>query len=97
MVRAAGVVSEKMGYAGNWDFGLAITGLRNTYSYQVARTFVADPLPYSADNHVQTTSTTFAELTSDRDAIVECLFGRLNRTLTDGAYKDCLMAPLRAA
>ena len=86
VVRAARLVSEKGGYVGNWDLGLAITGIRHTYSYAVASTILADPLPYAADSYVQTTSATFAELMADPDAIVERLFGRLNRGLADGRY-----------
>jgi hypothetical protein len=42
----------------------------------------SSPLPYPDDNYLATTSATFAELTADPGAIVERLFGRLNRTLT---------------
>jgi hypothetical protein len=81
VVDTARAVADKTGYVGNWDFGLALTGTRHTYSFTLASNFFADPLPYAGDNYVQTTSATFAELVSAPEAVVDRLFGRLNRTL----------------
>jgi hypothetical protein len=83
-VLIAAVVAETTSYLGAWDFGIAITNLRDRQSPAVLETGF-EATPFSDDGYRQATRATWKQLTTDPDAIVEKLTGRLNRALGGAA------------
>jgi hypothetical protein len=84
VVLIATVVAETTSYLGAWDFGIAITNLRGRQSLSVVQTGW-EATPFSDDGYRQTTRATWKQLTTDPDAIVAELTGRLNRALGGAA------------
>lgn len=79
-------IAVKTGFVGNWRFAVGLTGVEGARSGVIAtRGFRGEGTPYEADEYVEWTEATFAELENDPDRVVERLVGRLNRALTDGS------------
>ena len=82
----AAVVAETADYLGQWDLGIAVTGLRGLVSSRLVRrgdTWAATP--FSDDDYRQTVRVTYERLIREPDLIVEGLTGRLNRALGGSA------------
>jgi hypothetical protein len=88
--RVAGAVcavSQATGYAGIWDCGLAVVGLKGCVSYFRLNNWwvdCAELAPYPNDEYVRVASLTSPEISQQADLLVERLVGPLNRTLSDG-------------
>jgi hypothetical protein len=86
LVLIATAVAETTDYLGQWDFGIAITGLRGLVSWRLVQrgdTWAA--APFSENDYRQTVRVTFERLVNEPDSIVEDLTGRLNRALGGSA------------
>lgn len=81
IVRAAATVADASGYVGNWEFGLGITNARGLRSWAIRQRHSS--LQYGADQYVESTVATPAEVADERDAVVARLLARWNRALTD--------------
>jgi hypothetical protein len=81
LVLAAVAVADATAYFGQWDLGVAGTGLRDVVSLRLIQTTDEDPTPFSEDEYRETTRVTYERLTKDPDGIVEELTGQLNRAL----------------
>lgn len=81
-------VGRAMGYVGQWDIGLAVTGIRGCRSYAASQNlFAGGGTPFSENEYRQLSTATTAELERDIDAAVRRLTGRLCRALTRGGYE----------
>jgi hypothetical protein len=99
LVLAAAAVAEATAYFGQWDLGVAVTGLRDLISLRLIQTGGEDPTPFSEDEYRETTRVTYERLTKDPDGIVEELTGQLNRALGGSSpvpqyQSDHLASPL---
>jgi hypothetical protein len=86
LVLAATTVAEATDYLGQWDFGIAVTGLRGLVSLRLVQPghgYLA--APFSEDDYRQTVRATHERLVKDPDSVVESLTGRLNRALGGSA------------
>jgi hypothetical protein len=82
IVLAANVVSVECGYLGSWDFGVALTRLRGSISFDRNRRLEDAPV-YSEDEFKETTRGTHEEVFQASDAVVLRLVGRLRRAFGD--------------
>jgi hypothetical protein len=86
LVLIAAVVAETADYLGQWDLGIAVTGLRGLVSSRlVRRGDMWAATPFSEDDYRQTVRVTYERLVKEPDSIVEDLTGRLNRALGGSA------------
>jgi hypothetical protein len=86
LVLIAAVVAETADYLGQWDLGIAVTGLRGLVSWrrvQAGEIWGAEP--FSENDYRQTVRVTYERLVKEPDSIVEDLTGRLNRALGGSA------------
>jgi hypothetical protein len=82
LVLVTAVVADTANYLGSWDLGVAVTKLRGLQSLTMVRAgHSLAAAPYSENDYRQTVRVTYERLTSDPDAVVEDLIGRLNRAL----------------
>jgi hypothetical protein len=79
MVSLAACVSAEAGFLGSWDFGVGITGLRDSRVYSLARGIPSAGPPYTADAYIATTRATVTEIEAGTGPVVERLLGRLMR------------------
>jgi hypothetical protein len=85
LVLAAATVAEATVYFGQWDFGVAVTGLRDLVSLRLIQHSDDEPMPFSEEHYRETLRVTYERLVKDSDSIVEELTGRLNRALGGSA------------
>jgi len=86
LLLVAAAVAEAGDYLGQWDFGIAITGLRALVSSRLVQrgdTWAA--APFSEDDYRRTVRVTYERLINEPDSIVDDLTGRLNRALGGSA------------
>jgi hypothetical protein len=82
LVELAGRLSREARYLGNWQFGIAVTGLRGLRSFEMAIYHDAEfAEPYSADTYRESAIATAIEASDDPDAIAHRLVDRLNRSV----------------
>jgi hypothetical protein len=84
MVSLAGLVSHAAGFMGSWDFGVGLTGLRDSraYSRTELAQFAGLPGPaYTQDTYTNTTRASVTEIEAGTGAVVERLLGRLMRAV----------------
>jgi hypothetical protein len=81
LVLAAATIAETAVYFGQWDFGVAVTGLRDLISWRLMQRIGWERPPFSEENHRETVRVTYERLVKDPDSIVEELTGQLNRAL----------------
>jgi hypothetical protein len=88
VVEIARAIAQKADFRGDWDFALALTGIRGARSSQV----IENPLsgvvatPFPEDGYRETTRARAAEITTDPLAVVERLNGPLFDVLTRGRF-----------
>ncbi len=84
------------GYLGTWTLGAGATGVLGARSFRIVddpRSF-EDGTPYGEDTYVQSTTSSYEELTTKPGAIADRLIGRLLRTVgTRRTYIQALQAP----
>jgi hypothetical protein len=85
LVLTAASVAEATMYLGQWDFGVAVTGLRDHISWQLMQRIGWERTPYSDEDYRETARVTYERLIKDPDSIVEELTGQLNRALGGSA------------
>jgi hypothetical protein len=86
LILIAAAVAETTDYLGQWDLGIAITGLRGLVSWRlVQRGDTLTAAPFSEDGYRETARVTYERLANEPDSIVEDLTGRLNRALGGSA------------
>jgi hypothetical protein len=86
MIMVAEVVATTTAWFGTWDFGVAVTGLREGISWhlvQHGQEWLA--APFSEDEYRETVRATHERVVKDPDGIVADLTGRLNRALGGAA------------
>ena len=82
LVELAGRLSREALYLGNWQFGIAVTGLRGLRSLEMAIYNDAEfAEPYSADTYRESAVATAFEARDDPDAITHRLVDRLDRSV----------------
>jgi len=85
----AGIVSQDASYAGDWEFGVSVTGLAGTTSFYLAQRLIIgarDALPYPDDRYERVWRGGTADLT-DPNSVADVLVGPLSRALNDGAFR----------
>jgi hypothetical protein len=85
LVLTASTVAETALYLGQWDFGIAVTGLRDHISWLLMQRIGWERTPYSDDDYRETARVTYERLVKDPDSVVEELTGPLNRALGGSA------------
>jgi Putative DNA-binding domain len=85
LVLTAATVAEATVYFGQWDFGLAVTGLRDAVSWLLMQRIGWERTPFSDEDYRETVRVTYERLVKDPDSIVEELTGQLNRALGGSA------------
>jgi hypothetical protein len=85
LVLAAATVADATVYLGQWDLGVAVTGIRGLVSWRLMRHIGAERTPYSDEDYRETVRVSYERLVKDSDSIVEELTGRLNRALGGSA------------
>jgi hypothetical protein len=100
LILLATAVAETTDYLGQWDFGIAVVGLRGMVSWRRVQRGDWDPTPFSEDDYRETVRATYEQLVKDPDSIVEDLTGRLNRALAPSlrsrAHDNRTSAPIEA-
>jgi hypothetical protein len=86
LVMISETIATTTDWLGNWDFGIAVTGLRGLVSASLLR-HGQDWLvtPYSKEEYRETVRATYERIVKDPDSIVADLTGRLNRGLGGSA------------
>jgi hypothetical protein len=80
VVLSAASIAGSTQFLGSWDFGVAITRLRGTVSWETFDTFGMWSTPrYSEDNYRETTRATYEEITQEPTRVVSRLLGRFRR------------------
>jgi hypothetical protein len=85
LVLTAATVAEATVYFGQWDFGVAVTGLRDLVSWLLIQHIGWERTPFSDEDYRETARVTYERLVKDPDSIVEELTGPLNRALGGSA------------
>jgi hypothetical protein len=85
LVLTAATVAEATVYLGQWDFGVAVTGLRDLVSWLLMQHIGWERTPFSDEDYRETARVTYERLVKDPDSIVEELTGPLNRALGGSA------------
>jgi hypothetical protein len=85
LVLAAATVADVAVYFGQWDFGVAVTGLRDLISWRLMQRIGWERPPFSEEEYRETVRLTYERLVKDPDSIVEELTGQLNRALGGAA------------
>ena len=85
LVLTAATVAEATVYFGQWDFGLAVTGLRDAVSLLLMQRIGWERTPFSDEDYREMVRVSYERLVKDPDSIVEELTGQLNRALGGSA------------
>jgi hypothetical protein len=85
VIDAAAEIARQSGFVGNWQFGVALTGIRGAISHEwERRNWRGNSVAYANDEYIASVEVTFAELAGDYEPILRKLTDKLNRTLTEG-------------